>query len=97
MEVAYRPLADLREEYWMIQKLGCGGFGKVYLIRHRKSRDYCAAKHQRWHNADVPRLTRREVSALKKLVNNKVSNYICQCRHVKRSHVNQYRFPYNFC
>ena len=26
--VECRPLADLREEYWMIQKLGCGGFGK---------------------------------------------------------------------
>ena len=76
MEVESRPLADLREEYWMIQKLGCGGFGKVYLIRHRKSRDYCAAKHQRWHNSDVPRLTRREVTVLKKLINKHVSKHL---------------------
>ena len=73
MEVDHRPLSDLREEYWMIQKLGCGGFGKVYLIRHRKSREYSAAKHQRWHNQDVPRLTRREVTVLRKLVHKQVS------------------------
>ena len=79
MEVECRPLADLREEYWMIQKLGCGGFGKVYLIRHRKSREYCAAKHQRWHNPDVPRLTRREVTVLRKLVNKQVS---CLMRNI---------------
>jgi len=78
MEVDYRPLSDLREEYWMIQKLGCGGFGKVYLIRHRKSREYSAAKHQRWHNQDVPRLTRREVTVLRKLV------------HKQNDHVLQY-------
>jgi len=52
----------------MIQKLGCGGFGKVYLIRNRDSRAYSAAKHQRWHTPDVPRLTRREVVVLKKLI-----------------------------
>ena len=76
MDVENRPLADLREEYWMIQKLGCGGFGKVYLIRHRKSREYCAAKHQRWHNPDVPRLTRREVTVLRKLINKQVSYHM---------------------
>ena len=76
MEVDHRPLSNLREEYWMIQKLGCGGFGKVYLIRHRKSREYCAAKHQRWHNQDVPRLTRREVTVLRKLVHKQVSLFI---------------------
>jgi hypothetical protein len=27
-----RPLSALRDEFWMIQKLGCGGFGKVYLV-----------------------------------------------------------------
>ena len=81
MEVDHRPLSNLREEYWMIQKLGCGGFGKVYLIRHRKSREYCAAKHQRWHNQDVPRLTRREVTVLRKLVHKQVSSFI-QCHQI---------------
>ena len=121
-----RPLSALRQEYWMIQKLGCGGFGKgrtvynvqltiawkknynharkamqedwdefvkrqleiilrrkelisiivsVYLIRNRESRNYCAAKHQRWHTPDVPRLTRREVIVLKKLIHKNVRQF----------------------
>jgi len=73
---SYRPLSDLRNEYWMIQKLGCGGFGKVYLIRNRESRSYCAAKHQRWHTPDVPRLTRREVVVLKKLINRNLEHVV---------------------
>ena len=32
MEIFHRPLAELRAEYWMIQKLGCGGFGKVRSV-----------------------------------------------------------------
>lgn len=71
-----RPLSALRQEYWMIQKLGCGGFGKVYLIRNRESRNYCAAKHQRWHTPDVPRLTRREVIVLKKLIHKNLEHVV---------------------
>ena len=70
-----KPLAELRNSYWMIQKLGVGGFGKVYLIRHRESREFRAAKHQKWTNSDVPKLIRREVLVLRKLVY-KVSNEI---------------------
>lgn len=65
--VPFRPLAELRSEYWMIQKLGCGGFGKVYLIRHRQTRDYCAAKHQKWLTPDTQRNARREVAVLRRL------------------------------
>ena len=53
-----KPLAELRNSYWMIQKLGVGGFGKVYLIRHRESREFRAAKHQKWTSSDVPKLIR---------------------------------------
>ena len=56
MEFTHRPLPELRSEYWMIQKLGCGGFGKVYLIRHRASREYCAAKHQKGKEHSCPAL-----------------------------------------
>ncbi len=62
-----RPLSALRDEFWMIQKLGCGGFGKVYLIRNRTTREYCAAKHQKWTSTDIPKLIRREMNILKKL------------------------------
>lgn len=64
-----KPLAELRNSYWMIQKLGVGGFGKVYLIRHRESREFRAAKHQKWTSSDVPKLIRREVLVLRKLIN----------------------------
>jgi serine/threonine protein kinase len=57
----------------MIQKLGCGGFGKVYLIRNRATREYCAAKHQKWTSTDIPKLVRREVTILKKLSGRQVS------------------------
>ena len=67
VDTIFRPLADLRAEYWMIQKLGCGGFGKVYLIRNRQSRHYCAAKHQKWLTPDTQRNARREVSILRRL------------------------------
>ena len=67
MEFFHRPLPELRSEYWMIQKLGCGGFGKVYLIRHRASREYCAAKHQKWVTPDTQRTARREAAVLRRL------------------------------
>ena len=66
-DLAPRALAELRSEYWMIQKLGCGGFGKVYLIRNRESREYCAAKHQKWLGPDTQRNARREANILKRL------------------------------
>ena len=33
MEIETNPMTELRNNYWMIQKLGVGGFGKVYLIK----------------------------------------------------------------
>ena len=67
-----RPLSALRDEFWMIQKLGCGGFGKVYLIRNRATREYCAAKHQKWASPEIPKLVRREMGILKKLLGRQV-------------------------
>ncbi len=46
-----------------------GGFGKVYLIRHRHTREYCAAKHQKWASGETPRQARREVAILARLEN----------------------------
>lgn len=68
MDFVSRPLSELRNEFWMIQKLGVGGFGKVYLIRHRENKGYCAAKHQKWTSNDIPKLVRREVMVLRKLM-----------------------------
>lgn len=68
MDLVTKPLAELRNSYWMIQKLGVGGFGKVYLIKHRETKKLCAAKHQKWTSSDVPKLVRREVLVLRKLL-----------------------------
>jgi serine/threonine protein kinase len=72
MDIISRPLTELRNNYWMIQKLGCGGFGKVYLIKHRETKEFRAAKHQKWTSTDVPKLVRREVLVLRKLLNKQV-------------------------
>lgn len=69
MEIETRPMSELRNNYWMIQKLGVGGFGKVYLIKQRENKELCAAKHQKWTSSDVPKLVRREVLALRKMIN----------------------------
>jgi len=69
MEVNFKALSELRNNYWMIQKLGCGGFGKVYLIKNRETKELGAAKHQKWTSSEVPKLVRREVLVLRKLLN----------------------------
>ena len=69
MEIVSKPMSELRNNYWMIQKLGVGGFGKVYLIKQRENKELCAAKHQKWTSSDVPKLVRREVLALRKMIN----------------------------
>ena len=60
---------NLCNNYWMVRKLGSGGFGTVYLIRHRKTRENLAAKQQPWRNLNEKTYVRKEVCVLKKLLN----------------------------
>ena len=60
---------ELRKDYWMVRKLGSGGFGTVYLIKHKKSKKYFAAKQQPCHNYREKFYIKKEVSTLKKLSN----------------------------
>ena len=72
------PIIEFKKAYRIVRKLGSGGFGVVYLLRHRKFEEYCAAKYQPWHesNAKSPWQKRniqtrvsQEVKILKKLSN----------------------------
>lgn len=67
VELTSRPMAELRSDYWMIQKLGVGGFAKVYLIKHRESKRHYACKHQKWVTQDTQRNARREAGILRRL------------------------------
>ena len=60
---------EIKKDYWLISKLGSGGFGTVLLIRHRKSREYFAAKLQPCQEYHEKLSIKKEVSILKQLSN----------------------------
>ena len=64
-----KTIDDLKSNYWMKGKIGSGGFGTVYLIRNRQTKEYFAAKQQPWSNYREKNYARREASILKKLLN----------------------------
>ena len=68
-ELHPRPLSEL-QEYEKTRLLGAGGFGKVYLVKHTKTRVKCAAKEQK-----TSKYSREEALIIKKLENHDVSLY----------------------
>ena len=65
-DLQVRPLSDL-QEYEKTRLLGAGGFGKVYLVKHTKTRVKCAAKEQK-----TSKYSREEASIIKRLENHQV-------------------------
>ena len=65
-----RSLSEL-QEFEKTRLLGAGGFGKVYLVKHTKTRVKCAAKEQK-----TSKYSREEASIIKKLKNHEVSKNI---------------------
>ena len=65
-----RSLSEL-QEFEKTRLLGAGGFGKVYLVKHTKTRVKCAAKEQK-----TSKYSREEASIIKKLINHEVSKNI---------------------
>ena len=52
----------------MVKRLGFGGFGKVYLLRSKATKELRAGKHQEWGNLDKNyQQVRREVYILTRL------------------------------
>ena len=64
-----KTINDLKSNYWMKGEIGSGGFGTVYLIRNRQTKEYFAAKQQPWSNYREKNYARKEASILKKLLN----------------------------
>jgi len=60
---------EVRKNYWMVRKLGSGGFGTVYLIKHRETKEHFAAKLQPIHDYREKLSIRKEVATLKTLSN----------------------------
>ena len=69
-DLQIRSLSEL-EEYEKTRLLGAGGFGKVYLVKHTKTRVKCAAKEQK-----TSKYSREEASIIKRLENDQVYLYI---------------------
>ena len=65
-DLQVRLLSEL-EEYEKTRLLGAGGFGKVYLVKHTKTRVKCAAKEQK-----TSKYSREEASIIKRLENHQV-------------------------
>jgi len=58
------PVSSMKKEFSMIQKLGGGSFGNVYLIKRKDTKEMMAAKHQKIRSEDDRRHIRREVEIL---------------------------------
>ena len=62
----------LREKFYMVKKLGGGGFGTVYLVQMKNTKELLAAKHQKAKKAQDMRYMRRELFILQKLGNSEL-------------------------
>ena len=60
---------EIKKDYWLISKLGSGGFGTVLLIKHRERKEYFAAKLQPCKDYHEKCSIEKEVSVLKQLSN----------------------------
>ena len=62
--IEFGYLSSMKKEFSMIQKLGGGSFGNVYLIKRKDTKEMMAAKHQKIRSEDDRRHIRREVEIL---------------------------------
>ena len=88
-ELHPRPLSEL-QEYEKTRLLGAGGFGKVYLVKHTKTRVKCAAKEQK-----TSKYSREEALIIKKLENHEVSLY--QFSYIDSSNIVLLYIKYLLC
>jgi len=63
----YSGINVLREQYYMVQKLGGGGFGTVYMVQRKTNKELFAAKHQKHTRPDDVAYARNELEILNKM------------------------------
>lgn len=64
---AYSGINVLREQYYMVRKLGGGGFGTVYMVQRKTNKELFAAKHQKHARPDELRYARNELEILTRM------------------------------
>jgi len=60
----YPGIQVLRQQFYMVKKLGGGAFGTVYLVQRKESKEMLAAKHQKANKAAEMKYIRRELDIL---------------------------------
>jgi len=72
----YSGINVLRDQYYMVRKLGGGGFGTVYMVQRKTNKEMFAAKHQKFTKPDDIRYGRNELAILEKMKENKAILYL---------------------
>ena len=60
-------LSVLRDQYYMVRRLGGGGFGTVYMVQRKTNKDMFAAKHIKHSKQEELKYARNELEILSKV------------------------------
>ena len=64
IHLIFFTIPALRDQYYMVKKIGGGSFGTVYVVQHKSSGEHFAAKHQVLKEPGDRRYSHREVEVL---------------------------------
>ena len=77
MDVDDLPRGDVyREKYEVVEKIGEGGFGKVFTVKNKSNTEIFAAKYIKTRSSRDKQHSKREISLLKKLQNDFIIKFV---------------------
>ena len=77
MDVDVLPRGDVyREKYEVVEKIGEGGFGKVFTVKNKSNKEIFAAKYIKTRSSRDKQHSKREISLLKKLQNDFIIKFV---------------------
>ena len=77
MNVDVLPRGDVyREKYEVLEKIGEGGFGKVFSVKNKSNTEIFAAKYIKTRSSQDKQHSKREISMLKKLQNDFIIKFV---------------------